>query len=262
MTPEPSRLLRFSDIESRRFGLTVVRGIVPGDAPPGQLLHDIIALRPDVAIFRCDAGNSEQAGALLAAGLIPIHADTLVYYRIALGTPTAQDADDSAAAIRPARPDDEQALAAIVRRSFTGYRNHYHANPRLAPDAILDGYVEWALDHAIRPSPEQDSWVYCADGEVRGFATCRRAADGSIVDIVLNAIDPAAARQGYYGRLLKFLITHYRQVGVGALEVSTQVWNYSVQRIWARTGLVIDRAYDTWHVNVPRDFIPGAQPCR
>lgn len=259
--PESSRVLRFSDIESRRFGLRIARGVVSADAAAGQLLQDITALRPDVAIFRCDAGNSLQTGALVAAGLVPIHADTLVYYRIGLDAGPTHDADASVA-IRPARSNDEQALAAIVRRSFTGYRNHYHANPLLATDAILDGYVEWALDHAIRPGSGQDTWVYCADDEVRGFATCRRADDESTVDIVLNAIDPASAKQGFYGRLLKFLVAHYRHAGIGALEVSTQVWNYGVQRIWARTGLVIDRAYDTWHVNVPRDFIQRDESCR
>ena len=262
MTQATARVLELSDTESRRFGLRIARGVVPAGATAAQVLEDILALRPEVAIFRCNAGSSQQATSLAAAGLVPIHADTLVYYRIALDAPPVPGDDVAAGndpAFRPATTDDGQALVAIVRRSFAGYRNHYHANPLFTAEAILEGYVEWALGHVIHPGPFQDTWVYRDGDRVLGFACCRRAADGSTVDIVLNAVDPSSVRQGCYGRLLKSMVAHYRRAGIGALEISTQVWNYGVQRIWARTGLVIDRAYDTWHANVPHEFISRGQ---
>lgn len=261
MTTDPTRVLRDSEVESRRFGLRIARGVVGDSVKPDQIRSDIDALRPDIAIFRCAAGETGQIAALVAAGLAPLHADTLVYHRIALGEPSAGDSSNRDAAIDPARNEDEQALAAIVRRSFHGYRNHYHANPKLPADAILEGYVEWALDYAIRPVDGQQTWVYRADGEARGFATCRLEPDRSKVEIVLNATDPAWAGRGFYSTLLRFLIAHYRRAGFTALVISTQVWNYGVQRVWARAGLVIDHAWDTYHVNVPRSYFETDRQC-
>lgn len=262
MTRPASRLLKESDIESRRFGLGIARGVVTGDANPDQVLRDIVALRPDVAIFRCAAGDTRQIAALVAAGLAPLHADTLVYYRIALDAARGDGEDpDFDGAIAQATEEDGDALADIVRRGFRDYRNHYHANPLLPADAILEGYVEWALDYAIRPADGQQTWVYRADGHARGFATCRLRPDGSEVEIVLNATDPAWAGRGFYSSLLRFLVAHYRSSGFAALVISTQVWNYRVQRVWARTGLVIDHAWDTYHVNVPRSFLEADHPC-
>lgn len=261
MTMETTRVLRHSAVESRRFGLIIARGVVDNSAKPDQVRNDIDALRPDIAIFRCAAGEMGQIAALVAAGLAPLHADTLVYHRIALGKSQVGDRFDCDAAIAPATTDDEQALAAIVRRSFHGYRNHYHANPLLPADAILEGYVEWALDYAIRPVESQQTWVYRADGEARSFATCRLDHGRSEAEIVLNATDPAWAGRGFYSELLRFLIGHYRMMGFAALVISTQVWNYGVQRVWARAGLVIDHAWDTYHVNVPRSFFETDRRC-
>lgn len=254
-------VLRNSEVESRRFGLKIARGVVADAAKPDQIRSDIASLRPDIAIFRCAAGETTQIAALVNAGLAPLHADTLVYYRIALGESSVDDRSGQDPAIGPACSEDEEALATVVRRSFHGYRNHYHANPLLPADAILEGYVEWALDYAIRPVDGQQTWVYRADGNVRGFATCRLKADHSEVEIVLNATDPDWTGRGFYSTLLRFLIAHYRKTGFAALVISTQVWNYGVQRVWARSGLVIDRAWDTYHVNVPRSFFETDRPC-
>lgn len=261
MTTRPAQVLRNSEVESRRFGLRIARGVLGGSAPPDQIRSDIDALRPDIAIFRCAAGETSQIAALVAAGLVPLHADTLVYHRIALADSSAGGGSGRAAAIGPAGKEDEHVLAAIVRRSFHGYRNHYHANPLLAADAVLEGYVEWALDYAIRPLEGQQTWVYRADGEARGFATCRMKADRSEVEVVLNATDPSWSGRGFYSTLLRFLIAHYRDAGFTSLTISTQVWNYRVQRVWARAGLVMDHAWDTYHVNIPRTFFEVDHAC-
>ncbi|WP_157745526.1 GNAT family N-acetyltransferase [Luteimonas chenhongjianii] len=244
-------VLRHSQVESNRFGLRVVRGMVTKDAPRDQVRADIERLKPDIAIFRCEAGDTRQIDELAKAGLVPRHADTLVYYKISLDRPTigAPAVDDGG--IGQAEVCDAASLEAIVRRGFAGYRNHYHANPLLSEAAILDGYVEWALDYAIRPAEGQQTWVYRIGGQARSFATCKLRADRSEVEIVLNATDPAWTGRGLYSSLLKSLIAYYRRAGFAALVISTQVWNYGVQRVWSRTGLVIHRAFDTYHVNVP-----------
>lgn len=251
-----ARILHPSPVESKRFGLDIARGTIGPNATPDSILDDILALRPDVAIFRCAAGDTGQLAALAGAGLVPLHADTLVYYQAALAA-RAGVGNTIAPAVRRSGPGDEEALAHLVRRSFAGYRNHYHANPWFQPAAILEGYVEWALAYATSPAPQKETWVRCENDEVRGFATCRIDATGSTVEIVLNAVDPDWQGRGLYSELLDFLLAHYARSGMTELSVSTQVWNYRVQRAWARAGLAIDRAYDTYHVNVPKNFQPG-----
>ena len=243
-------MLRNSEVESQRFGLRVARGMVTKDAPRDQVRADIARLKPDVAIFRCEAGDTRQIDELAKAGLVPRHADTLVYYRISLTGSTDAPAVDNGG-IGQAEVGDAPSLEAIVRRGFAGYRNHYHANPLLSEAAILDGYVEWALDYAVRPTEGQQTWVYRIRGQARSFATCKLQDDRSEVEIVLNATDPAWTGRGLYSSLLQFLIAYYRRAGFAALVISTQVWNYGVQRVWSRAGLVIHRAFDTYHVNVP-----------
>lgn len=252
MSTEPLGFLHLSDVETRRFGLRIARGVVPPGAASDSVLHGIRSLRPEVAIFRCNAGDTAQIGTLVSAGLVPLHADTLVYHEATLrARPTRVSAPEP---IRLGQAGDAVELSDIVRRSFSTYRNHYHANPLLSPQAILEGYVEWALGYAVNPEPHQQTWVHCADGQVRSFATCRVETATGIVEVVLNATDPAWSGRGLYSRLLGFLLDHYGTMGLRRLVISTQIWNYGVQRVWARSGLVIERAYDTYHINVPRGF--------
>lgn len=261
MSQGPLHVLRHSEVESHRFGLRVVRGMVAKDAPRDQVRADIASLKPDIAIFRCEAGDTRQIDELAEAGLVPRHADTLVYYRISLAGPTIDAPAVDGGDIGQAEVGDAPSLEAIVRRGFAGYRNHYHANPLLSETAILDGYVEWALDYAIRPAEGQQTWVYRIGGEARSFATCKLQADRSEVEIVLNATDPAWTGRGLYSSLLQSLIAHYRRAGFAALVISTQVWNYGVQRVWSRAGLVIYRAFDTYHVNVPASAREAETTC-
>lgn len=250
MNASSPNVLSASPIESRRFGLQVARGVLLGSEPPDAVLTDIKILRPDLAIFRCAAGDVSQISSLNSNGLTVIHADTLVYYGTQLeGRPQeAQPLPE----IRIAEPADSEALASIIRESFADYRNHYHANPRLSREAILEGYVEWALGNATQEAGAKQTWVVCTEGKPASFATCRTCRDE--VEIILNATARRWAGRGFYSQLLSFLIGHYGQTGYSRLLISTQIWNYSVQRIWTRGGMMIDRAYDTYHVNVPHEF--------
>ncbi|MGY0560310.1 GNAT family N-acetyltransferase [Luteimonas sp. A277] len=252
MSSLSSNVLAESPLESRRFGLRVARGVLSGNETSDAVLTDINILRPDLAIFRCAAGDGGQLASLAAAGLPPLHADTLVYYRASLGR-IRELKIESSHEVRAAESADGHTLATIIRQSFSDYRNHYHANPRLSREAILEGYVEWALGHATHMADAKQTWVYCVEGEPRSFATCRTIRGGEI-EIILNSTAPKWSGYGLYSQLLSFLLNHYGQAGYSRLVISTQIWNYGVQRIWTRAGMVIDRAYDTFHVNVPHRF--------
>lgn len=241
-----SQLLSVSPLDSTRFGIKVVRGTLPAGTPHTAIATALESTQADLAIVRTEAGDCAAMVQLQRAGWPLIHADTLLYYGIDLGTVAPAP---SALPVRLATAGDRAAIAHIAERSFDGYRAHYAANPLLPPALILAGYIEWANSRLGTDDPGACTWVICQDDGVAGFATCDIDAGRGLVDIVLNAVHPDHARQGLYGQLLKAILGHYASVGMRRLTVSTQVWNVAVQRRWTWAGLRLERAMDTYHID-------------
>lgn len=234
--------LQPSPLDSHRFGIIVERGRFDVGVRTDDVVAAVKRSSADLIILRLPAGQSDIATGLLAHGEAIFHADTLVYHGVTLPAPTARAAGN----VRRALASDRDAIAAIAKRSFRNYKAHYAANPLLPQDAVLQGYVEWAQSRLDAEVPAQATWVVVDAGQVAGFATCD--VSERQVEIVLNAVDPAFERRGHYGALLSHLMHYYSSTGLERLIISTQIWNYTVQRQWARAGLLLDAAYDTYHV--------------
>ena len=252
-----ARYLAVSRPDSSRFGMRVIRGEIPGDAPADAVLEDVKALAPDVAIFRCPAGNPRQTAALLRSGLVPLHADTLLYYHGALGQLPPAASTEPGEDIFRATASDAEGIAAVAGLGFAGYRSHYHANPRFEHDRILAGYVEWAIAYTRPDQPGMEAWVAKRDGNIIAFATCRADASGDAMEILLNAVHPQYEGQGVYTRLVATMMREYRSAGLRSIRVSTQAWNCRVQRAWVRLGLLPQYALDTYHLDLPTRGIPA-----
>lgn len=240
------RILRDSVLDSARFGIRVVRGHVPTGTASDVVVDEVTHCDASLIILRTDAGDSDAIVRLQRQGWPVIHADTLVYYGIDL---TALLHESPPADVRLATDADRDAIHEIAESGFAGYRAHYAANPLLPKDEILAGYVEWAKSRLAPTSPGSCTWVVVAEGCVAGFATCDLSADMDRVEIVLNAVHPRFSRRGLYGCLLKGILLHYATRSYRRLVVSTQLWNYTVQRQWTRAGLSLERAYDTYHID-------------
>ncbi len=231
-----------SALESSRFGIVVERGRFDSETSTSSIVRVIEESAADLIVLRLPAGRSDVATHLQAKGEMVIHADTLVYHGVDLDPSSGR----AAAHVRPASAADRGQIARIAGNSFRNYRAHYAANPLLPQQAVLDGYIEWAQSRLSSHDPRSATWVVIDDETVAGFATCD-ICDG-VVEIVLNAVDPAFERRGHYGALLSHLLHFYGSTGMTRLVISTQVWNYTVQRQWARAGLLLDTAFDTYHV--------------
>ena len=233
-------------LDSSRFGIRVMRGTFETIDSINDLAHEIESAHADLVILRVPAGESSIAVAIQRKGKIAIHADTLVYYSIDL---TAQPvpATESQAQVRAANAGDYEKIAEIAEKGFSDYRAHYSANPLLPKELVLSGYVEWALSRLDPNNPTSQTWVVSIEDKVAGFATCD--VENETVEIILNAVHPDCERRGLYGALLRHIIHHYSKKSLKELVISTQVWNYTVQRQWARAGLRILRAYDTYHLD-------------
>lgn len=247
-------LLLASPLDSNRFGIRVARGSLPAGTSADTLAQALEATHADLAIVRTEAGDCAAMVALQRQGWPIIHAGALVYYGIDLATAGASPLPSS---VRLATPADRDAIQRIAANSFAGYRSHYAANPLLSPALVLAGYVEWANSRLQPDSADACTWVVTQNDDVAGFATCDIHAQRGQVDIVLNAVHPDYARQGLYSRLLESLLGHYAGSGMRRLATSTQLWNYTVQRRWTATGLRLERAQDTYHID-RRLTSPGA----
>lgn len=236
--------LTFAPLESDRFGLNVHRGLV-AEIDRRALLKHLLAAEVDVAIVRGPAPAALHA--MQSYGMETIHADTLVYYecdlrRTAAGSPRCPELN-----VHEATAADRQEVAALVATTFEGYRCHYHANPFFSPTSILDGYREWAMRHVAGGMPGLATWVARIDGQAVGFACC--SDDGEAGEGVLYGVHPDYAGRGLYSDLIFHTKLQFSASGRERMRVSTQVWNYAVQKVWARHGFWLSKSLDTWHVN-------------
>jgi acyl dehydratase/GNAT superfamily N-acetyltransferase len=238
--------------DSQRFNLRVYRGRVE-QLDDRALFQALVAERVDVAILRTPAGATPAWQRLGRYGLLPIHADTLVYYRMALQEREERPLRNADLAFAEATDADQDALAALVRTTFDGYVSHYHANPAFDRDRVLAGYMEWATGYIASGAPGRVTWVARRGGQIVAFACCSFDDANDEAEGVLYGVHPAHSGGGLYGDLIRFTQAQFRARGFRAMAVSTQVWNYAVQKVWAREGFALDKAYDTYHVNAMLD---------
>lgn len=233
-----------SPLETARFGLRVVRGVAE-KLPERELLAAMLAHEADVAILR---GSAPLAGhAMQRYGMTAIHADSLVYYTCDLRRTAPSPLRNQDLVFALATPDDRAELETLVACTFVDYRCHYHANPLFEPTRILEGYTEWALGYVVDPAPGRSTWVARRDGRIVAFATCMD--HGTDTEGVLYGVHPDHAGGGLYSDLIRYTQQVSAELGRASMRVSTQVWNYAVQKVWGREGFWLSQALDTWHFN-------------
>lgn len=239
-------LLTFSSPDSRRFGLRVFRGSVSVDDAE-RLRAEVLGGGCDVAIVRSPVGDGAMAAALSRVGFPAYHCDTLVVYRCDLPNRPRQESDASGLVIRLASFDDAAALEALVGEAFVGYQSHYSGNPLLSPLLVLNGYKEWAS--SLLAHPQGRCWLAFVGEKLVGFIASIEEPHCGVGRIILNGVSPAHTGQGIYGALVECACADFMGRGLRSVEVSTQVWNRVVQKVWLRAGFRMVDALDTFHLN-------------
>jgi hypothetical protein len=248
-------MLNRADRESARFGLNVARASLDGiDAR--ALARELIESRVDVAILRTPARPETGVAALDAFGLSPIHADSLVTYTCDLAAYDPQALANPSLDIRPAGRDDTQGITELVEVVFAEYPTHYRANPLLPREDIVAGFGEWALGHI--GADERTCWVARVDGRIAGLACSAFDNRTGVCQGVLHGVSPDFARQRIYTDLIRYTQRYFRQHGLSKLEISTQVSNLRVQRVWVREGFSFESVVDTFHVNALFGALAGS----
>lgn len=254
-----------SDVESKRFSLQVFRACPDFNLPPNESHEEaLFAADVDVLIARVNSGEHQIPRALASKQFEVRYADSLVYYSIALNALHHRAASQSGCevTIRMASASDASAAAAVSKSSFANYSSHYSASADLFPrEAVADGYAQWAESHILAQKETTPAFVATRSGKIIGFLTCAVDKDENALEVLLNAVDIDERRRGVYSMLLDRAIGLAADVGCRELRISTQVANIPVQRAWAKLGLRIYKALDTYHIRRIRpDRLPEVGP--
>lgn len=224
-----SASLRASPLETDRFGVGVDRLTVPrgSSTEAGEILELIGSSTADVVVMRYPADRVELFARLVAGGRRTVLlADTLVYWRLAVGA-GARPEPDPELDVAP-RDLDPATVRELVADMFAGYSNHYRANPLFDVARAPAGYQEWALRSATTAPPV----VVSRHGAPIALATTDRTED--VVEIELAGVVAAEQGRGVYGHLLAGVEDLAARESHGAVVISTQGHNTGVQRAWAR----------------------------
>ncbi len=144
----------------------------------------------------------------------------------------------------------------LVQVVFAHYQNHYSANPLLPRGEVLAGYGEWAVGHI--GADDKTCWVAQVGDRIAGLACSAFDPGTGACQGVLHGVSPDFARARIYTDLIRFTQGYFRSRGLTKLEISTQVGNLRVQRVWVREGLVFESVVNTYHVNALFGVIAGS----
>jgi GNAT superfamily N-acetyltransferase len=230
----------YSALDSQRFGIRVFRARVEEASAAADLMQFVRSADLDLLIVRCPVQAMAAAQALERAGCFLT--DTLVYYRGA--TRNFEPPPANSTGVRLGQATDRTSVEVVARASFSGFFGHYHADPRLDPDAATEGYVEWAC--SALADPASVVLISETDGRVSGFLTAKKL-DGKTWEILLNGVAPEFQRRGIYTALFREIGCRARAQGASEVLVSTQLANLAPQKVWTRAGLALDHALYTFH---------------
>ncbi len=242
----------YSKKESQRFGMKIHRAS-PEKLDKKLTKKYILENDVDVLILRIPSLSKSSHREIEDIGFNYLHADTLVYYSCTLGKLEVQSMRNELD-FEVITQENSSDLAEMIPVIFEGYQNHYFSNKYLDKSKILDGYTEWAENYIAATENNKISWYVKKDGEIIGFATCSFDDTKNTCEGVLYGVMPSHSGKGVYSDIIRFTQAYFKQNGFSKMLVSTQILNYSVQKVWIREGFFLSDSYETYHINSLLDF--------
>lgn len=221
----------FSTLDSRRWGINTYRIEL-------TKYSDIWKYPDDLVIARTERLDLTQKA--LRHGFVLC--DVLTYWK---GTTSRSDNKPLPPGYweRPIEKKDASAIGEIARSCFTDYKGHYHADPRMDNEAATFAYVEWAMNSPVGVVIEHEKCEFpMVHREVVAFGTF-----GKPCELVLAGTHRDHAGKGLYSYMVRACMRWGFSQAVEEIEISTQVNNISVQRVWADHGLKPHKHVYTLH---------------
>ena len=138
--------------------------------------------------------------------------------------------------IRPARPEDAEAVRHLVQDAY----GHYVSRLGKPPGPMLDDYARRIADGHV--------WVLDEGGQLAGLLVLEDLPDGALLlDNV--AVSPSAQGKGHGRALIAFAEAEARRRGHSEVRLYTHVLMTENQALYARLGFhetarVSERGYD------------------
>lgn len=240
------KCIKYSDLESRRFGFRIFRGSL-NEIDREEILSIIIENEVDLLIIRLPSMLLGKVSTFNNMSIPYITADTLVYYYLDLGNYTPNQLKNKDLTFTLCSSKHSFHLDQLTQVIFNNYTNHYSSNPYLDSNDILKGYQEWARNYITDLNEGCISWLVNLKEEIIGFITCYF--NKNECEIILNGVLPEASGKGIYSDIIRFTQQYFKAQGFQTMKVSTQVQNMAVQKVWAREGFEIKESYNTVHFN-------------
>lgn len=135
--------------------------------------------------------------------------------------------------ITPARPDDADAIAALVAAAYTPYI----ARIGTEPGPMLDDYAAVIADHIVHVARDGEASGGTIGGPIRGVVVLIEKPDGTILFDNI-AVAPAAQGAGLGRRLMDFAEAEAARRGYARLDLYTHQMMIENIEIYARRGYV------------------------
>ena len=237
--------MKYSALESQRFGLTVYRGNADKLDAYG-LMRTIVDNKVDVVILRLPSSEQHTLHQLQIMPFPVVVADTLVYYHCDLTVALPKPLRNTDLEIRVAGPADYDLLNCLIDEIFQDYSTHYYSNPVFDKQQILDGYKEWTMSY-LDEDPNRVCFLFYRHGRPIAFVTSDLSAECG--EIVLGGVVPDAQGGGVYSDFIRHSMKYMADRGITKVKTSTQIQNYAVQKVWIREGYTLTNSYCTVHIN-------------
>jgi len=238
-----------SAVESKRFGFSIGRLLIPFDSPISDMEIATMCSQSafDLVIVRANSTRNSLAESLLS--LIShrsLHADSLLYFGQSLSAlNTVHNANPAVSSMGTLKESEHQSFLELVRETFASYVNHYSANSLLPKHLALEGYVEWAS--SLVDSAEGHIFV-ARNNQEELVSFIAVQSSGQTAEIILNGTSPAAQGLGIYPALLNYVRSELFNLGFTELVTSTQSSNSNVIKVWIASGFNYLAAINTFHV--------------
>lgn len=232
-----------SPLDKQRFGFQTVQARDLSDSELVDLARFCEENAVEFSIIRVNVNHLDMVQKLEDEGYRLM--DTLVYYVFQFDKKSIPS-DSNNHVLRSIIPQDLEAVTAIAQDSFKGYYGHYHADPRLPKDKCDAVYIDWASNSVRSREMADDVLVVVGEKDLDGFATLRMNSPQE-GEGILFGVAPHAQGKGIYQSMMIGGMNWARGKGASQMVVSTQVTNVAVQKVWARLGFEMNRAYYTLH---------------
>ena len=239
--------IQVSELDSKRFLIKVERLSVTNDdqLSDEKIVELCLEMSGELLILRAPSSRIALGAQLLKAErLSAFQADTLVYFAKTLDAVNLSPKIAPNVLIRKSTLYDKVGIGSIAIEAFKNYPNHYLANQRLEPNAVAQGYGEWAERCVF--DPHTTVLVAIVDEVICGFIATKVV--GQSADIVLNAVHPKFQGQGVYRKLLQRACEFVFEGGGNVISISTQISNQRVINVWIRSGFVLTESFNTFHL--------------